>query len=1123
MTDEEEPKPKARSARRISVPRIPGYQIQSIIGRGSTGTVYRARQENVDREIALKVMHKELAGRPRMVQRLQREARTTARLGHPHIVSAIDMGRTGELWWFAMELVDGPSLALKLRQEGRLPEREALRLFIPLCEALVHIWENGVVHRDIKPANILIDKVSGARLADLGLAFAGNDPHLTGSEGTLGTPHYISPEQARDPSSVDIRTDIWSFGATLFHAVCGEPPLRGANVAEVLSGVLYGRIPDPLDLEPDLSRGFSLVLRKCLSRDFEKRYQTPRELLRDLERVRERRRPRVRVAALEPTSGANNRVVRTLFAAGLIGVVGLGAVLLWKKPWESANTFEPYAPLAVLVDKLERRQAPPGIILAQLEELRSELPARDLSVWRTTYNQTRAERDRVLATVLEETRANFGIAVESAQFGRAERVLGTELGDLLVKRAGFTIEQAPPEFRLEVTGLERELGRAVTTAESGLRERLLGGFEAEFLAEVERLIEEGRWRAAAERLNVGASTLPAKLEVDLGSLPDARGLALLDLLEGRLDLARKDLNRKWGMLDDELVRWIDIAARDLADELNAELEPINAAARLRDGFEQELARRGIAREELLNEPAGLARQRLTQEVLTLEELEERMIGERETGDLDVLESLAAWLDASVADGAFVERRYEAVIAYWRGREEWLKKNPLKMAPWWVALEAHVATRIAEAELLLGLRTRAMAAFEDLDGTRTELHMTSEVRAEGELRVDGSGPAASLTFLVAADREYELFLAAPLGGLPDGARMVQAEDVLRLGLPGLSANEVAAARAIFLFREGDVASAQSSLRTVEPASPFGPLAAEHLRGIERQRSVMSEIAARRREQARSLLASLYFEEPDRMARLERDPTRALATIGRLLSEFGDLDVVASKASELKTLERELRAPRGKVTRADFEEVFGADSVTVFEPGRVVLELSFEAVEVEGVDRGDWTPDGVGWLSPGDIASDDDLFAREDPRWVLRPPFDADSGAVTVDFEFREPLSTSVERLVVFSALGYDVVVRTDANATVSRVDAGVRGAERLLADLRGGSGDTVARNLLEAGAEHVLRMVVDKRRGRLRVLLDGVELLDRAMTSPLGRPGSYGVTLAAWEQVRLLGLRAEGPR
>ena len=183
----------------------------------------------------------------------------------------------------AMELAAGLTLD-KWAAEHRPTWKELVTIGVELADALAAAHAAGLVHRDIKPANILIDRVSGARLADLGLAFADDDPHLTGSEGTLGTPHYISPEQTRDPSSVDIRTDIWSFGATLFHAVCGEPPLRGANVAEVLSSVLYGRIPDPEDLEPDLSRGFSLVLRKCLSRDFEKRYQTPRELLLDLER-----------------------------------------------------------------------------------------------------------------------------------------------------------------------------------------------------------------------------------------------------------------------------------------------------------------------------------------------------------------------------------------------------------------------------------------------------------------------------------------------------------------------------------------------------------------------------------------------------------------------------------------------------------------------------------------------------------------------------------------------------------------------------------------------------------------------------------------------------------------------
>ena len=234
---------------------VPGYEIGPVLGRGSSGIVYRARQLAVDREVALKVLHPELSAKANVVRRLQREPRTTARLAHPNVVSAIDMGETGGRWWYAMELVEGPSLERRLRSEGRLSERESLRLFIPLCQALEHLWEHGVVHRDVKPANILIDRNGTARLADLGLAFADDDPTLTKTGGMLGTPHYVSPEQTVDPKSVDIRSDIWSLGATLFHALCGEPPFAGASSAEVLSAVLYESIPDPHELEPELSKG----------------------------------------------------------------------------------------------------------------------------------------------------------------------------------------------------------------------------------------------------------------------------------------------------------------------------------------------------------------------------------------------------------------------------------------------------------------------------------------------------------------------------------------------------------------------------------------------------------------------------------------------------------------------------------------------------------------------------------------------------------------------------------------------------------------------------------------------------------------------------------------------------
>src|SRR5688500_9147538 len=134
---------------RAELPQIPGYRIEGIVGKGATGIVYRARQVSVNRVVALKVLPRELVGAKSAEMRLQREARTPARLAHPNIISAIDMGEIAGMWWYAMELVDGVSLAERLR-DGALSEREALRLFIPLCDALEHAFERGVVHRDIK-------------------------------------------------------------------------------------------------------------------------------------------------------------------------------------------------------------------------------------------------------------------------------------------------------------------------------------------------------------------------------------------------------------------------------------------------------------------------------------------------------------------------------------------------------------------------------------------------------------------------------------------------------------------------------------------------------------------------------------------------------------------------------------------------------------------------------------------------------------------------------------------------------------------------------------------------------------------------------------------------------------
>ncbi len=321
------------------LPAIPGYRIEGIVGRGATGVVYRARQTSVDRVVALKVLHQELVGSASALRRMQREARLTAKLAHPNIISAIDMGDVGGQLWYAMELVDGLSLAERIA-ERPLSEREALRIFIPLCEALAHAHECGVVHRDIKPANILIERGGRPLLVDLGLAYDEKDPVLTKSGGTLGTPHYISPEQARDPASADVQSDLWSLGATMYHAVTGRTPFRGESVAEILSSVLYERVGDPREHAGELSNGFVLVLRKCLTRDKQARYRDPSELLSDLERLRERRAPRSSARGLDPLERrplAGPRLWLAVAGGVLLaaGAIGLG----WRalRPAEDAG------------------------------------------------------------------------------------------------------------------------------------------------------------------------------------------------------------------------------------------------------------------------------------------------------------------------------------------------------------------------------------------------------------------------------------------------------------------------------------------------------------------------------------------------------------------------------------------------------------------------------------------------------------------------------------------------------------------------------------------------------------------------------------------------------------------
>jgi len=600
--------------RLAAAPRIPGYRIDGLIGRGSTGTVYRAVQLAVEREVALKVLHPELAQRPQVIQRLQREARTMARLAHPHVVGAIDMGQVDGRWWFAMELVDGPTLAQHLRANGPLSEREALRLFGPLCEALEHLAEHGVVHRDIKPANILLERAGRgdaqhyrARLGDLGLAVAERDPSLTGHGGTLGTPHYISPEQSRDPRNVDVRSDLWALGATLFHAVCGRPPFEGESAAEVLSAVLHQPIPDPRRIAPGISPGLALVIRKCLVRDPARRYQSPVQLLDDLERLRERRTPRVDRSALDPLERDPRpwRRPGPWLAAAALMAIGAGWFAFGRPRDDGAareasvdRSITLLAPVADLVARAgdEPRLWPAA--LASVERVRVEAATLGADgAWITLRRSAHAGLEEELGRLRTGLSARVDQALAQRNLEAARRELDT-FDDTLFARLGARLAELPVDLRPTT---ERRIAALAERVAAQLTERSIDGARRLLVhqtdvvePQVERLVEMERWRSARELLTGPLEELLTEAGIDPTGLPAASIAELATAVLERRALRRSELDRAWVVRQRSLGERLELEADALA-ATRWPTTPLEPAAALAAALEAELARIGLER------------------------------------------------------------------------------------------------------------------------------------------------------------------------------------------------------------------------------------------------------------------------------------------------------------------------------------------------------------------------------------------------------------------------------------------------------------------------------------------------------------------------------------------------
>ena len=266
---------------------IPGFQLLEKLGAGAMATVYKARQLSLDRMVAIKILPKKHTNNQQFIDRFYAEGKAAAKLNHPNIVGALDVGQVGDTHYFVMEYVEGKTVFDDITQRGGYPEEEAIRFGIQVARALEHAHAAGFIHRDVKPKNIMITPDGTAKLADMGLARAVSDREAAEAEAgkAFGTPYYISPEQIRGEVNVDFRADIYSLGATLYHMVAGQVPFDGANPSAVMHKHLKQALTPPDHINPRLSSGISEVIEVCMAKDREQRYASTSDLLQDLEAI----------------------------------------------------------------------------------------------------------------------------------------------------------------------------------------------------------------------------------------------------------------------------------------------------------------------------------------------------------------------------------------------------------------------------------------------------------------------------------------------------------------------------------------------------------------------------------------------------------------------------------------------------------------------------------------------------------------------------------------------------------------------------------------------------------------------------------------------------------------------